>query len=101
MSSLRRQWWVAGLQFAVFRPQNLHLLDFFHLGLVNIGQEASKPDERPNAIAAAYWRVLIRNLLEVEMLQHVGMQRGVSSSIVRGMRLTGAFTTLRPGVHPE
>jgi hypothetical protein len=32
---------------------------------------ASKPDERPNAIAAAYWRVLIRNLLEVEMLQHV------------------------------
>jgi len=37
----------------------------------------------------------------VEMRQHVGMQRGVSSSIVRGMRLTGAFTTLRPGVHPE
>src|SRR5437764_5686862 len=36
--SMRLQ--LPALQFAVVRPQNLHLLDFLHQGLVNIRQDS-------------------------------------------------------------
>ena len=39
-----------GLQFAVFRPQNLHLLDFLHLGLV---------DKRQDSLAEGVFRLTV------------------------------------------